>query len=222
MTAAARVTSDRRAMLAKVHLAAKDMGLDDDGRRDVIERVSGHRSSADCSDAQLAAVLTEYRRLGWKPTAASGFKPRSKARRKAADTPVAGKARAMWISLWNLGVVRDPSDRALEAFARRQLKVDSLQWADTATAFKLIEALKKMAERVYWDQATPMIGGSVDLVTLKTRLVVAQWGQLRALLGTEIVLEGWRDLQLETEAQIDDVIKRLGQRIRQAQAEATD
>ena len=59
------VSADRRAMIAKVHLAQKALGLDDDTYRDVLEQATGHRSAGSCSDAQLSAVLARFRALGW-------------------------------------------------------------------------------------------------------------------------------------------------------------
>lgn len=185
MTAAARQPVDgaRRAMLAKVHLGAKELGLDEDTRRDLLSRLTGHRSSADCTDAQLAAVLAEYRRQGWKPSTsrqpAVGATRAPRTSQTAAQHPVAKKARAMWISLHQLGVVRDPSERALEAFAKRQLGVDRMQWADQAKGYRLIEALKKMAERAGWSQDVAGLQAERVVWSLKARLVNAQ----RELIG---------------------------------------
>ncbi|MFX8708345.1 regulatory protein GemA, partial [Acinetobacter baumannii] len=66
--------------------------------------------------------------------------------------PMARKARALWISLHKLGVVHNPSEQALEAFAKRQLGCEKLVWARQSDAYRLIEALKSMAERAGWRQ----------------------------------------------------------------------
>lgn len=209
MTAAARklVSADRRAMLAKVHLAAKDLALDEDARRDVLERVTGRRSSADCSDAQLDAVIAEFKRLGWKPKVAGGAEPaqRRAGRPPAASHPVALKARAMWISLWNLGVVRNGAESGLEAFAKRQLGVDRLQWADQAQGFRLIEALKAMAERAGWSQDLTLVKPERHVWSLKARLVQRQ---------AEILGRPPLKLHDATEAQLDQLAKAMGVEIR--------
>jgi len=157
MTAARRTAAPRRStspLLAKVHIAKKDLGLDDDTYRDVLERITGQRTAAGLGDAQLIRVLKEFETKGFKPKVVAGSAPASapKSGRRPADHPVARKARAMWISLHQLGVVQDPSESALEAFAKRQLKVDALQWADQRQGFRLIEALKAWAEREGWSQ----------------------------------------------------------------------
>lgn len=167
---AARATAQRRSaspLLAKVHIAKKDLRLSDEHYRDVLERITGKRSAAGLSDAQLIAVLKHFEGEGFKPKVIAGAKaaPRSapKPGRRPADHPVARKARALWISLHQLGVVENPSEAALEAFCKRQLGVDALQWADQSHAEPLIKGLKAMAERAGWSQK-----GSLD--EIKARL----------------------------------------------------
>jgi len=151
-----------RPALAKLAIARKELGLDEGAYRAVLERLTGHRSARDCSDGEIGRVLDEFKAKGWKPRAkvlSTTRKPRP------ADHPATRKARALWISLAQLGVVRDASESALEAFARRQLGVERLQWADQARVYKLIEALKAMAERAGWSQEG-------DLAAVKQRLEV--------------------------------------------------
>lgn len=166
----------RRSMIAKVKIAQKELRLDEPTYRAMLERLTGQTSAAACTEAQLARVLDELKAKGWSPTGAhrarSGAAPEPRTRRPA-DHPVAKKARAMWISLHQLGVVRDPSERALEAFARRQLGVERLQWADQRQGYRLVEALKAMAERAGWSQDVAGVDPALQVRTLKRRLVLA-------------------------------------------------
>jgi phage gp16-like protein len=174
-------------MLAKVHLAAKELRLDDDARRDFMEREVGKRSAAECSDAELSQILDAMKRQGFKP------RPATAGAAKPAASPMAAKARALWISLHQLGVIEDPRESALNAFGARQLKVDHLQWADQGQAFRLIEALKAMAQRAGWDQDVsedavravlgPIHSAGLDAPAraLKVRLVRCLWTQAQEL-----------------------------------------
>lgn len=166
------IDARRRGMIAKVKIAQKALGLSDADYRAVLHQVAGKSSAADCNDHQLGLVLDNFKAKGWKAKPA-GAKPGAPA---AADHPSAKKARAMWISLHQLGVVRDAGDHALEAFARRQLKVERLQWADQGLCYKLIEALKAMAKRAGWDQTVSGAGRDrdEDVVILKRSLIRAQ------------------------------------------------
>lgn len=186
----------RRALLAKVHLAKKELRLDDVAYRALLKRVTGAESAADLSPQQLGSVLDELKAKGFtvrrpKPKAAPAAE-RAPARRQA-TSPAATKARALWISLHQLGVVRDSSEAALESFGRRQLGVDRLQWANGSQMYRLIEALKAMGERAGWSQdvsedaviaslggwAVPKIvrdhGGEPTVVALKLRLLERLW-----------------------------------------------
>ncbi len=174
MSAAARYTPglrDRRGLLAKVHVAKKQLGLDDDTYRDLVELVTGERSSGACNTAQLVDLVAELEKRGFKPVALNGGKrtsaPKKAGARRRADHPVARKARALWISLHQLGEIDNPSEQALEAFAKRQLGVEQLQWADQGQGYKLIEALKRMAERAGWSQA-----GTLDEIKDRLELLL--------------------------------------------------
>lgn len=170
----------RRPMLAKVHVAKKELGLDDETYRAVVKRVTGQASAAECGHDQLEHLLNDFRSKGWKPKARKPESPTAapaaaSSTARPADHAVAGKARALWISLHQLGVIRDPSERALEAFAKRQLKVECLQWADQSQGYRLIEALKAMALRHGWD------AGGDSVHAIKVALVKAQWNRLSEL-----------------------------------------
>jgi hypothetical protein len=137
--------TDRAGSLKAIHAGARELGLSDDERRDVMARVTGRRSAKDMTDAQLHAVLAEYDRLR------GGRK-----RWKSARNPLARKVHAQWGELCRLGVVRaSPADRrkALRAWAGRQLQpgtdvlLDPDILADEDLTL-LIEALKAWLRRV--------------------------------------------------------------------------
>lgn len=160
------VDQRRRGLLAKVHLGKKALGLVEDDYRQILLDVTGRMSAADCSADQLVRVVERFRARGWddKPVMKSGT-PRP------ADHPAARKARALWISLHQLGAVDNPAEQALEAFGCRQLGCDRLQWANQAQAYKLIEALKAMAERVGWSQDTAGLSPAAIVQVLRGRLI---------------------------------------------------
>lgn len=132
----------RKALLAKVHIAAKQLGLDRDAYGDVLTRVTGRSSAGTLDDAQLAAVLEEFKRLGWKGTV-----PR----------PLPGKpAVRMIYGLWKdlRPHLADPSRDGLRAFVAKQtvsalhpLGVGAPEFLDGRQASVVIEALKGWLSR---------------------------------------------------------------------------
>lgn len=159
-----------RSAVVKVKIAIKDLGIDDDTYRAMLSRITGHASATLCSDAQLGVVLDELKAKGWKPKAGPRSASKSTRRPRQAQHPLALKARAMWISLHQLGEVRDPSEAALQAFARRLLGVDRLEWVKPDHGSALIEALKAMAERAGWSQDTTGLASADRVPVLKARL----------------------------------------------------
>ncbi len=162
-----------RAALVKVQIARRDLGLDEDTYRAMLSRITGRASASDCTDAQLGAVLDELKAKGWKPKVVKGGRIARLGKPATAGQPVAKKARAMWISLHQLGVVRDPSEAALEAFACRQLGIERMRWMVASDGYAVIEALKAMAERAGWSQDLSGVPAARHVAVLKNRLAQA-------------------------------------------------
>lgn len=126
---------NRRALIAKVHIAKKQLVLDDDVYRQVLERVTGRRSAGDIDDAGLVSVLAEFRRLGWQPASNQTRPPRSR-------NPHVRKVWAVWKALCLSGAVRSPTRAALRAFVLSQTEVSDPEWLTPEQANQVIEALK--------------------------------------------------------------------------------
>lgn len=58
---------NRTALIAKIHIAKKQLGLDDATYRDVLERVTGKTSCKEMQLDELKAVFAECKRLGFVP-----------------------------------------------------------------------------------------------------------------------------------------------------------
>lgn len=125
--------------LAAIHIKRRKLGLEDEDWRDIVERVTGQRSTKGLNPRQTRALLGELDRL-------SGGK--ADTARKQLNGPFVPKIQALWISCWNLGLVSSRDDRQLLAFVRRQTGIDHANWVlDNADALKVIEALKAMMAR---------------------------------------------------------------------------
>ncbi len=168
-----RLSQHRRAMNAKVHVAVKQLAMNDDDYRQIILDESGQISLKACSDKQVERVLGRLTALGFKPLPKKGSQ-------SGAQHPMAKKARALWISLHHLGVIENPSEQALEAFAKRQLNCERLVWARQSDGYRLIEALKVMAKRNGWSQFSPATGQRLSTRELQHHLCEVILGKLKA------------------------------------------
>ncbi|RKR03596.1 gp16 family protein [Maricaulis maris] len=126
--------------IAAMHVAKKQLGLDEDSYRSVLQQVTGKTSAKDMSEGDRHRVLARFREMG--------FGTGSTARKGGLEGPYAKKLQALWIAGWNLGLVRDRKDSALVAFVRRQTGIDHVRFLhEPDDAAKAIEALKAWMAR---------------------------------------------------------------------------
>jgi len=140
-----RSSGFRRQLLAKIHIARKQLALDEGTYRALLTRITGADSAADIAAPQLMAVVEEFKRLGWKDAPA---KIRRAGSRPLAPGAEAAKARALWLNLWHLGVIADPAEARLDGFCKRMTGRDSLRFLDQVQMDRLIRALRGWLERV--------------------------------------------------------------------------
>lgn len=213
MSRPARIYSaNRRSLLAKIHLLAKQSGMEDEDYRDLLDRETGRRSAAALSEPQLVHVCELLAKTG-------------AVKQVKAEGMYAPKLRALWISAYHLGVARSRSDAALIAFVKRQCRIDHTRFlVDAADANKAIEGLKAWLAReadVRWtDWPTHPRRAVADA---QVRLLDGV-GNIRAIPGTtpETFLEDYacrvtgkrRGIQCLDNQDWDRAIAALGARVR--------
>lgn len=170
------MTAASARQIGAIHAIASKVGLDDDTRRDLIERETGKRSARDLSWAEAGRVIDCLKGLAPARTATA---PTAKGA-ASLDGRYAGKLRALWISGWHLGVVHDRSDKALLSFVERQTGLSHLRFLhDPAEAALAIEGLKAWFAReanVDWPHDR-----NADVGDLKLAVIAAQRRRLAAL-----------------------------------------
>jgi len=187
------MTGISKGQIGAIHALKARAGLDEDGYRDLLAAETGKRSCKGLSSSEAARVMLRLKGLAG---GAQGIGEGA-----AFAGPYAGICRALWISGWHLGVVRDRTDGALIAFVRRQAGIDHLNWLrDAADATKVIEALKMWLAReagVVWPT------GRADSTEGRQKAVLAAQCRRLGLMA-----------EPETSAGLKSMIARLGTRIR--------
>jgi phage gp16-like protein len=128
--------ASRNAMLAKVHIYKKRLGMDEAAYRAFLHGRTGRDSAGDLSITRLAGVLDEMKRL---------FAPMP-----GASCPRGAHLalmRGLWADCARFGLVHSNSDRALARFAKCITGIDRPEWLDSTGANAVIEALKVMIKR---------------------------------------------------------------------------
>jgi phage gp16-like protein len=147
-------------MLAKLHIAAKDLGLSEEERRGILEAATGHRSAKDCSTAELAGVLNRLAARGWKPKARAP-RPQEKERPgpKREDyyhidkgDPNASQKRLI-AALWCKELGWPAS--ALDARCERQFGVSRFAWLHSQEALQTLgkDLVNRVARKRQREQA---------------------------------------------------------------------
>ncbi len=133
-------------LIRTIHVACRELGIDEEARRDLQLRVVGKASLKDMTAVEQQRVVDALKKQGFKVT--------SKGRRKPAERADVRFAHVLWRLLHEHGVVTVKGAKGLNAFVRDRF---GAHWGavpidiDTLTDFERIrdvtEALKAMCKR---------------------------------------------------------------------------
>lgn len=184
-----------------IHASARSLGLDDDSRRDLYERTTGKRSLTLMTNDEQTKVLKSLRASGAKVA------PNS---RKILTGPFAKKLQALWLSGWDLGIVKNRDDKAMLTFLRRQTGIENTRFLrDPADARKAVEALKSWLARdanVMWaEDENPQDA----VIVAQARLLKLQPGEAFSVKLNRSAVDAFKAKQA--------IINDLGKRIRAEQ-----
>lgn len=120
-----------RSDLAKIHIAKKELGLDDATYRDILRDRYHLESAADLTPRQAADLIAYFRQKGWRPLS---FGQR-------------GLIHVLWHQLLAAGAIHHGDNRALDGFIAHHTGRSDLRHLTAHEASHVIEMLKKWLER---------------------------------------------------------------------------
>lgn len=192
--------SPRGTALAKLHIAKKDLAMDDDAYKALLVRHGAPAESPSARELtinQIDSVLKELIGKGWQPGKTRAKKSHRRQSPSSAHRTVKtriDKIRAIWIQMHRDGFISDGSETALMAWVRKQTaakdgKIDALEWLEqTSMANKILEQLKR------WDKRVRDAALNEDLLLIS-------------------VLVRWSEEQGRSLSQADATIRLLQQRV---------
>lgn len=165
-------------MISTIHVLKAKAKFDDDTYRDFLaRRAGGKRSAKELTTSEAGRVIEDLRSAAGEAGirgAVAGL-----------DSAIGGKLRALWIAGYNLGIVRDRTDRAMLAFLQRQTGVSHTRFLqDPRAGSAAIEGLKSWLERaggVDWPDKPD------DVIASKRAILDAQWKKLIAIGAVKAV-----------------------------------
>lgn len=204
-----------KALFATINIRKNQLRMSGEDYRDLLKRTTGKTSLREMSHDQLRLVSNRL---------SAGAQPK----KKLLTGHYAKLLQALWLSGWNLGVVKNKSDKALLAFVKRQTGIERTEFLrDSADSLKVIEAIKAMLVREAGVEWTPDRFSPDYAKHPRYRVLVAQLDQLVKLSALPNTAEhrsaciGNADLsQMSDEAWIE-MQSLLGVRIRGMQLHGT-
>ena len=127
----------RRVKIAQIHVAKKQLDMDEDSYRDMLERVAGVRSAIHLDLSGIRAVLDEFRRLGFQPS----YKGAKRRTTPAPDREaMVGKVKAQLAAAGR-------QDAYADGISQRAFQVERFEWLKPEQLYRLIAMLSKDAAR---------------------------------------------------------------------------
>lgn len=145
----------RQSELAQIHIAKKQLGLDDDTYRIMLHNLTGKDSTKKMTINERYKVLAHLKEKGFKPKKnGKRYSPKS-SHKKPGEKTIIDKIRAVWIDMGKMGYISDNSETALDKWVARMTAkenngkgINSVAWLKNASAQKVLEALK--SGRLEW------------------------------------------------------------------------
>lgn len=165
-----------------IYAGFRALGIEDETvQRSIYEQTTRKSRLRDMTVAEQQAVADDLRRRGFVTT------PRKHKGQPDMSGRYSSKVRALWIALYNLGVVKDRRDSAILAFVKGQTSIEAMRFVHHhEDASAIIEALKAIAARagVNWSYK----GRAEHELAFGCQIARAQWKILHPDAGLEFWL----------------------------------
>lgn len=149
-----RLTKEKAIQL--IHIAKQQLRMDELSYRMLLNELTGKNSTKQMTIMQLIKVLEAMENKGFKPTAKRHHSPTTE--KAKVNSNIAHKIRAIWIEMGKQGMLRDGSERALNAWVRgvvnpiyqkrgQNIQILNVGALDNQMASLVLEMLKRWQAR---------------------------------------------------------------------------
>ncbi|MAG77443.1 MAG: hypothetical protein CL811_11855 [Colwelliaceae bacterium] len=134
--------SEKRRLITKIHVAKAQLSMDEESYRSLLVRVTGKNSCSGMNVRHLELVMEEMKSKGFKVRNVSSRRLSPKSKGTEID-----KIRAIWITMFKQGFVRDGSESALDNYTFRIANTSHVGWLKEAKLERVLESLKNWHRR---------------------------------------------------------------------------
>lgn len=149
---------DKPKLIQLIKIGQNQLNMDDDSYRAMLKRLTNKTSATKLTVVELHKVIHELQQKGAKITffPKRGSKPQDYSPatgERPVKSEITHKIRAVWIEMGNSGMLRDSSEQALNAYARKIFKnrptlLLNVGALNSQEATQLLEMLKQWQKRV--------------------------------------------------------------------------
>jgi phage gp16-like protein len=133
--------------IAAIHVLKAQLRLTEDDYRALLNALTFKSSTKDMTPAQRQQVRDHMQRLAERSGLAPAGNGKGWQAKRAAASPQERKVWAIWNALKRAGKIDNNSGQALNAWVKRTVQVDALQFCTGPQMDTLIEALKRWQDR---------------------------------------------------------------------------
>jgi hypothetical protein len=142
-------------LLAKIHIAQKQLGIEDSTYRDILYRKFRVTSSKSLSDSQALVLIGHFRRLGWQPRPSKQSAVSSRQKKYedqkgdlySASPAIKRKIEAMWHDYHHDHCRCSDETGHLRRWLFKSVRISDVAFLDKRAAYDAVEALKNMTRR---------------------------------------------------------------------------
>jgi len=128
--------AQRKGLLAKIHIAKKELGLQDVEYREIIESRYGRISAGDLSNPELEDLVQYYIHCGWQP------KPQTTNHRRRAKL----QTEILRERAWAIASDLENGEKRLRGLVKKICGIERIEWChDVPKLKRLLAALEKIA-----------------------------------------------------------------------------
>lgn len=125
----------RQGLLAMVHIALKELGIDDGDYRDILKREFGVASAAALSEREMGDLIRRFKSKGWQAKGGKVWRPRN----------TEGQLRALKERARALAADIENGEQRLAGLCRKICGVDKVEWCkDVEKIKRLVVVLGKI------------------------------------------------------------------------------